>query len=79
MPGLGTIGKVNGWFIHKAVHPLSFGIGSVLKKAVVIDEEIKIREMLNVTVLIDHDVVDGAQMVRFLNTLTGLIESADGL
>lgn len=74
---VGMIGMINGWFIHKSVHPLSFGIGSVLKKPVVINNEIKIREILNMTILADHDVIDGAPMVRLLNDLTKNIESAE--
>lgn len=67
---LGSAGKINGWFIHKSVHPISFGVGSVVRKPVVVDSKIEIREILNMTVLIDHDVMDGAPMVRFLNNLT---------
>ena len=74
---VGMMGKINGWFIHKSVHPVSFGIGSILHKPVVIDGEIKIREILNMTILADHDVIDGAPMVRFLNDLTKSIESGD--
>ncbi len=72
---VGMMGKINGWFIHKSVHPLSFGIGSILRKPIVIDNEIKIREILNMTILVDHDVIDGAPMVRFLNDLTNYIET----
>jgi len=74
---VGMMGKINGWFIPKSVHPISFGIGSVLKKAVVTDNEIKIREILNMTVLIDHDVIDGAPMVRFLSELTKSLETGE--
>ena len=74
---VGMIGKINGWFIYKSVHPISFGLGSVLKKPVVIGNEIKIREILNMTILIDHDVIDGAPMVRFLNDLTKHIEKGE--
>ena len=74
---VGMIGKINGWFIQKSVHPISFGIGSVLKKAVVLDNEIKIREILNMTILVDHDVIDGAPMVRFLNDLTKSLETGE--
>jgi pyruvate/2-oxoglutarate dehydrogenase complex dihydrolipoamide acyltransferase (E2) component len=73
---VGMIGKINGWFIHKSVHPISFGVGSILKKPVVIDNEIRIREILNMTILVDHDVIDGAPMVRFLDDLTNYIENA---
>ncbi len=72
---VGMIGKVNGWFIHKSVHPISFGVGSVLVKPVAINSEVKPREMLNMTVLVDHDVIDGAPMVRFLGDLTECIEN----
>jgi pyruvate/2-oxoglutarate dehydrogenase complex dihydrolipoamide acyltransferase (E2) component len=74
---VGMMGRINGWFIHKSVHSVSFGIGSVLKKPVVIDNEIKIREILNMTILVDHDVIDGAPMVRFLNDLTKYIENGE--
>lgn len=74
---IGMIGKINGWFIHKSVHPISFGIGSILKKPIVIDNEIKIREILNMTILVDHDVIDGAPMVRFLYDLTKYIETGE--
>lgn len=76
---VGMMGMINGWFIHKSVHPLSFGIGSVLKKPVVVGNEIKIREILNMTILVDHDVIDGAPMVRFLGDLTRHIENCESL
>jgi len=76
---VGMMGKINGWFMHKSVHPLSFGIGSVLKKPVVIDNQVKVREVLNMTILCDHDVIDGAPMVRFLNDLTRFIEGGEGI
>jgi pyruvate/2-oxoglutarate dehydrogenase complex dihydrolipoamide acyltransferase (E2) component len=74
---VGMIGRINGWFIHKSVHPVSFGIGSILKKPVVVNNEVKIREILNMTILVDHDVIDGAPMVRFLQELTKSIETGD--
>jgi pyruvate/2-oxoglutarate dehydrogenase complex dihydrolipoamide acyltransferase (E2) component len=71
---LGMMGRINGWFIHKSIHPISFGIGSIIQKPAVVDGDIKIREILNMTILMDHDVIDGAQMVRFLKELTKNIE-----
>jgi pyruvate/2-oxoglutarate dehydrogenase complex dihydrolipoamide acyltransferase (E2) component len=72
---LGNIGNINGWFVHKTVHPASFGIGSIIRKSIVIDNEIQVREILNMTVLLDPDVIDGEPMIRFLKDLTQLIES----
>jgi pyruvate/2-oxoglutarate dehydrogenase complex dihydrolipoamide acyltransferase (E2) component len=76
---VGMMGKINGWFIHKSIHPLSFGIGSILKKPVVVDNRVQVREILHMTILCDHDVMDGAPMVRFLNDLTRYIESGEGI
>jgi pyruvate/2-oxoglutarate dehydrogenase complex dihydrolipoamide acyltransferase (E2) component len=68
------LGRSHGWFIHKSVHPISFGIGAVSRKPWVIGNEVKIREILQMTVLLDHDVIDGAPMVRFINALVERIE-----
>ncbi len=71
---IGMMGKVNGWFIPISVHPICFGIGSIVKKAAVIDDAILIREIMHMTVLIDHDVIDGAPMARFISDLSKNLE-----
>lgn len=76
---LSMLGKIHGWFIHKTVHPISFGIGAVIRKPWVIRNEVVIREILQMTVLLDHDVIDGAPMVRFINALAGRIEAGRGI
>ncbi|NWF88753.1 MAG: 2-oxo acid dehydrogenase subunit E2 [Ignavibacteriaceae bacterium] len=72
---IGMAGKIKGWFIHTSIHPLSFGIGSILKKPAVVNDKIEIREILNMTVLLDHDVIDGIPMTRFIKKLSENIES----
>lgn len=72
---IGMMGKVNGWFIPISVHPICFGIGSIIKKPSVIANNIEIREMLNMTILLDHDVIDGAPVARFISDLAKNIES----
>lgn len=72
---LGMVGKANGWFIPISVHPICFGIGNIIKKPVVHEDQIVIREILNITVLLDHDIVDGAQMARFISDLTKNMEN----
>lgn len=73
---IGMIGNANanGWFIPLSVHPVCFGIGKISKKPMVIDDKIEIREVLNITVLLDHDVIDGSQMARFISKLAENIE-----
>ncbi len=76
---VGMMGKVNGWFIPISVHPLCFGISSVIKKPVVIENKIEIREILKMSVLLDHDVIDGAPMARFISDLSKNIENGINL
>ena len=76
---LGMMGRVNGWFIPISVHPVCFGIGSVVKKPMVINDKIEIREMLSLSVLLNHDVVDGAPMVRFISQLSHNVENGMNL
>lgn len=72
---VGMIGNANGWFIPISVHPICFGIGKVSKKPAVVNDVVEIREILNLTVLLDHDVVDGGQMARFISKLSENIEN----
>jgi len=76
---IGMMGKVNGWFIPTSVHPVCFGISSITKKPKVVDDRIEIREILNMTILLDHDVIDGAQMARLISQLVDTVEKAIGL
>lgn len=76
---VGMMGKINGWLIPVSIHPLSFTIGSIIKKPGVIDDKIEIREYLYMTVLVDHDIIDGAPAVRVLSNLNKMIESGFGI
>ncbi len=76
---LTSAGAINGWFLPLTVHPLCIGLGSVLRKPVAHGDQLVIREVLNLTVLMDHDVIDGAPMARFIRALTRAMERGDML
>lgn len=76
---IGMIGKVNGWFIPISIHPICFGISSIIKKPSVIDNKIEIREILKMSILLDHDVMDGAPMARLISDLSRNIENGLGI
>ena len=76
---VGMIGEMHGWIIPVSVHPLCFAVGSVVKKPWVVDDEIKIREILYLTALVDHDVIDGAPAVRAFTHLKKLVETGHEL
>jgi pyruvate/2-oxoglutarate dehydrogenase complex dihydrolipoamide acyltransferase (E2) component len=72
---IGMMGNVKGSFLHTSVHPISFGVGSIVKKPGVVGNSIEIRNFLQMTILLDHDVIDGAPMARFIQKLSKRIES----
>jgi len=69
----------SGWGIATTPVSLSLVVGSMAWKPAVVEGRIEPREILNLTVLFDHDVVDGAPATRFVRRLVELIESGDGL
>lgn len=77
---VGMFGKGNsGWGIATTPVSLSLLVGSIAWKPAVVEGRIEPREMLNLTVMFDHDVVDGAPATRFTRRLVGLIEGGYGL
>ena len=76
---IGMAGRFPGWILPKSLHNLCFGIGSVVKKPWVVDRKIEVRDILHMTILFDHDAVDGAPAARFTDTLVRRIEKGEGL
>lgn len=76
---IGMMGKTSGWFVPFSLHPLCFAVGSVVRKPGAIKNSVRVREYLPITLLIDHDVVDGAPAARFVRRLAELMETGSGL
>lgn len=76
---LGTVGRISGWIMPTSMHPLSIGIGSLNKKAVIHGGEIQKRDVLHLTIAIDHDVVDGMPALKFIDDFAARLESGAGL
>jgi len=49
-------------------------IGKIIKKPVIIDDEIVIRPMMNLTLSCDHRVIDGAVGAKFLQNIKRILE-----
>ncbi len=50
------------------------GVGRILKKPIVHNDEIAIRSLLTLSLTFDHRVVDGAPAAQFLQTVSGYIQ-----
>jgi pyruvate/2-oxoglutarate dehydrogenase complex dihydrolipoamide acyltransferase (E2) component len=73
---VGMFGKGHsGWGFEATRHSLALVVGSTSWKPAIAGERIEAREILNLTVIFDHNVVDGAPAARFTKRLVELIES----
>jgi len=76
---VGMFGQGGGWAISPTNYTLQLTVGGISDKPRLVDGEIESRELLDLTVTFDHDVVDGAPATRFVRRLTELVEDAHGL
>ena len=69
----------HGWGLTPTPQSLGLVVGGIAWKPAVVEGRIEPREILNLTVLFDHDIIDGAPAARFSRRLVELIESGYGL
>lgn len=79
---VGMFGKAGGWPLPiPNVHPLAVAVGGMSRKPRYAGEvgELQPRDMLDLTLMFDHDIIDGAPAARFSSRLIELMEAAHGL
>lgn len=76
---VGMFGRGGGWGIPMPSQTLTITIGGIAEKPGVVDGRIEVREFLDLTISVDHDVVDGAPIARFTRQFRELLESSYGL
>ena len=77
---VGMFGKGHtGWGIAIGSHVLDVVVGGTARKPAVVDGSIELRDILDLTIIFDHDVIDGAPAARFTRKFVELVESGYGL
>jgi pyruvate/2-oxoglutarate dehydrogenase complex dihydrolipoamide acyltransferase (E2) component len=77
---VGMFGKgQGGWGVAPLTHGLNLIVGGIAWKPAVVEGRVEPREILDLTVMYDHDVIDGAPAARFTQRLVELIEGGYGL
>jgi pyruvate/2-oxoglutarate dehydrogenase complex dihydrolipoamide acyltransferase (E2) component len=76
---VGMVGHTKGWIIPFSMHPLCLALGSLNVQPAVHQGEIQKRQILHLTVLIDHDVIDGIPAAKFVDDLAKKMEIGFGL
>jgi len=73
---VGMHGKMGGWVFPFRVRTLDIGVGGISQRPYLEKGRIAIHEHLNMTILIDHDIIDGGPATRFVGRLVELMENA---
>jgi len=73
----GAVGGIYGTPIINHPEVAILGVGKIKDMPVVKDGKIEIRKILHLSLSFDHRVVDGAEAVRFLNTVIDHLEDPD--
>ena len=75
-------GSIGGYFgIPIINYPESaiLGLGRIVRKPIVVDDDIEIADILPVSLSYDHRIIDGASGARFINVLKDLLSDPDML
>ncbi|WP_379762532.1 2-oxo acid dehydrogenase subunit E2 [Halorubellus litoreus] len=73
------MGERGGWAVTPSNYTVQVAVGGVAEKPRYVDGELEPRDVLSLTVTVDHDVVDGADAARFADRFVELVEDAHGL
>ena len=72
-------GNTTAWAVPISIQPVCFALGSVTKKKILNGDKPQVRDYLALTVMFDHDIIDGAPAARFISQLSKNIQRAYGL
>jgi pyruvate dehydrogenase E2 component (dihydrolipoamide acetyltransferase) len=70
----GAMGGIYGFPVIHHPEVAILGMGKIMEKPIVVDGKIEVRKILPLSLSFDHRVVDGAEAVRFMNTVIELLE-----
>lgn len=78
---VGKFASAPGFVIPFAAGPMaaSFALGSVTQRPVLRGQELRNHAFLSLTIIVNHDLVDGGPAARFARRLQALVEGAEGL
>ncbi len=79
LTSVGMFGEFGVWPLVLGPYPAFFGFGGIDVRPGYIDDRIEPREFLKMSVMIDHDVADGADAARFASRLNQLMQDGYGL
>jgi pyruvate/2-oxoglutarate dehydrogenase complex dihydrolipoamide acyltransferase (E2) component len=77
LSALGMFAAMGGWGIGSPTHNCSVVAGGIEEKPVARAGQVAVRDILNITLAINHDVVDGVPAARFATRFKELVEAGE--
>ncbi|BEL05825.1 hypothetical protein Q0Z83_040160 [Actinoplanes sichuanensis] len=74
-----ALGARPSWGLAPSILPCSVIIGGIFERVGWHDGQARPRQVMSVTVVVDHDLIDGMPGARFAETFAGLLERGAGL
>jgi hypothetical protein len=68
-------GKIRLHPLTVGFHPIDFSLGRTMKKIDIVNEKVKLRDILQVSVLFNQKVVDSSVVNRFISRLKDLMKN----
>jgi len=72
-------GNATAWAVPISIQPACFALGSMVKRTTITEGGPEFHDYLALTVMFDHDVIDGAPAARFISQLSKNIQRGYGL
>jgi pyruvate/2-oxoglutarate dehydrogenase complex dihydrolipoamide acyltransferase (E2) component len=72
-------GNSSAWALPISIQPICFALGSITKRKLATAGNPESHDYLALTVMFDHDVIDGAPAARFVSQLSKMVGQAHGL
>ena len=77
LTSVGSVSNLKGWVLPAGgLSTTLIAIGGITDKLVMNDGRIEEHEILHVTITVDHDIVDGGPLARFVERFRELVENA---
>jgi pyruvate/2-oxoglutarate dehydrogenase complex dihydrolipoamide acyltransferase (E2) component len=75
----GMFGSGPSWFVPLTSSTMMVSVGSIAKRALLVDGALQEREHLCLTFSLDHDIIDGAPAMRFASRFAEILSSGKEL
>jgi 2-oxoisovalerate dehydrogenase E2 component (dihydrolipoyl transacylase) len=76
---LGALGGVMATPIINHPEVAILGVHKIMRRPAVVEDRIEIRDLMNLSISVDHRVVDGYDAARFVAEIKSMLEAPAGL